>query len=1333
MTYATTGKQQIFGRDSEIQTLKEAYERVVKTGYGEIVLVGGPPGSGKTSVVNTFLSSGHNLNFVHAKADEAYKWVPYKAVLKALDYFLPEGSVDDIMSIRDLTTPVSASQVRERLIVAIRAHTSPERPLIVFIDDLHWLDEGSVQLIRDMSERGMRDMLLIGTYRKGDASEFERTGIASLIGDPAARVTDISLNTLAYEAVEGLISSQRFGETSKPLARLVQSVAGGNPFHIQLILNVLDQAEATPDLAHFVADQKNWGLDSLLGKLVGSLPEETRRMLQIASCMGFASDVSQLASIGAVQSDDWERIFRAASSIGLVGYDERSFQFTHDSVREHVRRSMSKNLRTRTHATIAVSMLRSGNSSSDQHLAVAEQIIKAQGNPVIYDVLPDAVAALIRAAAIARSVGSFEGALRYVEAGIELQSLSPTAHGYKRPLAELRCSVLLDIKGAAIEDNELELLLLESRTPLDTARAVRLQAAAFILRGRFEDAIDTSLAGLRCLGINLSRVPSPSEIQAAREMTATALEIFSLDRILEHPIAKDDTVVAAMDLLATLQSSFFSDDGLKFVHTAKIVELSAIHGVTGATCYGLSWCGVSLASYYGDYTEALAMAEAAVSLSSREAFRPYRTSSLVALDQVSVWSRPLSYALDRAKEAFEHGKNSGDLSMSCYAANHVVSNLLAMGAPLSVVINEASRGLALARSVGFDEVIQILQLQIAFAKAIRQGPSIEQRLLDVATQNKASQMSPLMFWGHLYEGISAFFRGDYQQTARSLSQAEVWKWTTPAHIHVADYHFYAAMTARMLGAGASGDVNRSAIAAFAAQNPLTFSNKLSLIDAEDARARGDVVEALRLYEMAIQSARAAGFSHELALAHERAGRLSLEVGLLFAGAEHLRQARASYHRWGAEHLTERLDIEFSGTIPQGIEADRPALSFERSRKVDALTTDLVVAAIKYSGAMRGQLISVDRGEMALIANSSVQHGMASLDATGLDNNEVMAPTSIIRMVVESARSLRYGHASIEAAEMHDLGSKDCPTRSVLCVPLMLNNEVFSILYLENNAVSDAFTYETEQAIELFVIATTEAIKLQTQLDMEAKHRSEKISKDAAFVSIRADMIKNSHVTVLGGMAASIVHEVNQPLSAIVTHASAGTRWLRQAAPQIEKAINNFTKIEESGVRASGIISALRSLAKQAPANLEFLDLRDVVSDVLGFLETDTRAVDVDMECALGQGGRIFADPIQVQQVVLNLITNALDAMEGCEDKALRVELEVRDNVVVLAVTDSGSGIPLETRKSIFDPFFTTKEKGLGMGLAICKTIAEVHGGTLALGGSNASGTTMVFTLPITSG
>ncbi len=1328
MTYVF-GDRQIFGRDSELATLRQAYERVSKTGYGEIVLVGGPAGYGKTTVVNAFLGNSKNLRIAIGKADETLRRVPYNAVLKALGWLLPADELEELTRVRDAGALSSASRVRDRLIETIQRNASPTEPLVMFVDDIQWLDDSSVRLMRALSEKGIKDMLLVATYRPDDSKQFRERGLADFLGNSAVRVTDILLKTLPYEAVEGLISAQRYGDTAKSLARLVQSVAAGNPFHIQLILDVLNQAESAPDLAQFVSDQKNWGLHSLLGRIISEFPKETRSILEFASCVGFQSAHSILGAATYLNMEQIERALQPATALGLIRTDGHTCQFAHDAVREYVRKTLDRDQRTALHARIARSMLQAGAGSTDQHLAVAEQIVKAKYDPILLEHAAIAVEALYQGAQIAKTVGAPEGALRYAEKGIELIELADVPASYVWDFAELRCTLLVEIHGAAVDDAELESLRSLAASPLQEARAIRLKAAVLILRGKFEEAIEGALWGLHCLGICVPRRPSKSEIDEGYKNMRTALATLSLENISSYPRLQDKAIVVAMDLLATLQASFFSDDNLKFLHVAKIVELSAIHGVSEATCYGLAWCGVAIASEYGDYHTALAMAEAAVALSHETSFQGYRTSALVALDQVSVWLRPLSYSLSRAREAFEHGKSSGDLTMACFATNHVVSDLLAMGAPLSVVANEANRGIAMATSVGFVEVVRILEVQLAFVKALRERTFEPGELVTLATSDRASEMSPLVFWGHLFDGIAAVFHGHMQIAADYLRNAAKWKWTTPAHIHIADLHFYSALVAQILGDDIQGRVHRAAVEEFARHNPTTFTNKLKLIDAEISRAAGDTITALRFYEESISAARSAELWQELAFAHERAAQLARDAGLPVVTAEHIRQAQSCYRKWGASQHAERLRSEFADILSGSLESPAEPNHIDLSV---GLTSELVVAAAKFSGAMRGQLISVEGDALSIVANTWLRDGVANIISNKADFSNEMAPASIIKLVKESAHSLRYGHASLEAGADHGASLRECPVKSLLCVPLKEQDRVFSVLYLENNAVSDAFSYETEQAIELFALASAKAILLKSQLEANRSGQAAQQFRESELVNARADLIKNSHITVLGGMAASIAHEVNQPLSAIVTHANAGLRWIRQSVPQLDKAINNFEKIEQASIRASSIIQALRSLAKQSPANLEFISMNDVINDVLEVVKTDSRTEGVEIDCSLADGGLIFADSIQVQQVVLNLITNALDSMEGqIGPKTLRIKSDVRETSVVVAVSDSGSGIPASARDSIFDPFFTTKGNGLGMGLAICKTIAEVHGGGLSIGSSNASGTTMIFNLPVT--
>jgi C4-dicarboxylate-specific signal transduction histidine kinase len=220
---------------------------------------------------------------------------------------------------------------------------------------------------------------------------------------------------------------------------------------------------------------------------------------------------------------------------------------------------------------------------------------------------------------------------------------------------------------------------------------------------------------------------------------------------------------------------------------------------------------------------------------------------------------------------------------------------------------------------------------------------------------------------------------------------------------------------------------------------------------------------------------------------------------------------------------------------------------------------------------------------------------------------------------------------------------------------------------------------------------------------------------------------------MGSMAASIAHEVNQPLTAIVATVDACLRWLNRPRPEIAEALDGFANIKRDAMRAADVIRALRALAKQAPAMLEPLQVDDLVSKVLSMVRMEIEERNVKLVARLSAGSTtVEADRVQLQQVVLNLITNALDAMSltPVGQRELIVTSFREQDMVAVSVKDHGAGVPDEVLGQIFEPFFTTKEHGMGMGLAICRSIVEAHGGTLQTRNRRSGGSEFVFRLPV---
>ena len=252
----------------------------------------------------------------------------------------------------------------------------------------------------------------------------------------------------------------------------------------------------------------------------------------------------------------------------------------------------------------------------------------------------------------------------------------------------------------------------------------------------------------------------------------------------------------------------------------------------------------------------------------------------------------------------------------------------------------------------------------------------------------------------------------------------------------------------------------------------------------------------------------------------------------------------------------------------------------------------------------------------------------------------------------------------------------------------------------------------------------------TSIDVTERKQSEE--ERERLRQAQEDLAHINRVTTMGELTASLAHEVNQPIAAAVTNANTCKRWLDANPPNVEEAREAASRIVKDGTRAAEIISRVRRLFTKNTPQREFLDVNEVIREIIVLLQTEAMRYSISVRTELASDlPHAMGDRVQLQQVLMNLIMNSIDAMKDTEaprELSIKSQIAEKEQLMV-TVRDNGVGLPSQQAGQIFNAFFTTKPQGTGMGLRISRSIIESHGGHLRAAGNSPRGASFSFTLP----
>ena len=1535
--------EKLYGRSREAAALLSSFYRVIATGTPELVLVSGYSGIGKSSVVNELhkaLVPARGL-FASGKFDQYKRDIPYATVARAFQSLVRQilsKSEAELQGWRDALRealgpngllivnlipelelvigeqpPVpdllpQDAQRRFQMVLRrfIAVFARPEHPLVLFLDDLQWLDAATLDLLEDiLAQRDIRHLLLIGAYRDnevGAAHPLMRK--LDAIRQAGAAVHDIVLAPLTYDDLEQLIADSLRCET-KPINQVVQLVhekTGGNPFFaIQFLHALADEALLVFDHAdgRWLCDLGRVRAKNYSGNVVDLMAAKLRRLsapaqevLKQFACLGNAAETSALVLALGETEESMHTAFAEAVHAGLVVHQEHGYKFLHDRIQQAAYSLIPDEQRGNVHLRIGRVLLASMTEDRlAEHLFdVANQLNRGTALLIDHDEKVHVAAIDLRAGRKAKASAAYASARAYFSAGMALLDESDWTDKYKLTfslwLERAECELLtgdFDTAGQLIEQ-----LLPRAASKVDEAAVYDLKVRLHTLKSEPHDAVATALTCLRRLGIEIPAHPTEDQVKAEYETLGQALDARSIESLIDLPLMTDPELVAATQVLSIVTApAYFADQRLFCLLPFRMVKISLQHGISTDSAYAFSNLGFILGwDRFRRYRDGYRFAKLACDLVEKHGFIANRAKVYVASGVVAPWTRPIATAIDFGQTAFRAAIDTGDLTYACLSVYETIAHLLVRNDPLDVVWRESETGLEFVQKARYRDAADIIISHQRFI-ATMQGRTatfstfsdaqFDEAAFEVQITGGRNLMTISWYW--IVKLKARFLSGEYAEALAAADNAKPMLAATaglmPAQL---DYFYYTALTLLALYETASADdrhawrellrEHQEQLREWAESYPPTFADKHALVSAEIARLEGRDADAMRLYEQAIRSAREHGFVQNEGVAYEVAARFYAARGVESIADAYIRNAKDCYLRWGADGKVRQLDRLYpylAGPVAQRSVAatGSPLQQLDVASVVkasQALSSEIVLPklierlmtiAIENAGADRGLLILPAGDEYLIQAEARTAGDQIEVTMRQEPITRINSPESLVRYVIRTHESVILDDASKSNLFSADDYLRDQQSKSILCLPLIKQQQLTGILYLENGLTSHAFTPARIAILEL--LAAQAAISLEnTRLYSDLQEREAKVRRlvdsnivgicifdfdgrileaNDAFLDIvrysRDDLISgrlrwtalatpewggaverglaelastgtcrpfemeysrkdNSRVPVLvgaatfgeirhqgvafvvnltdrkqaeaaareserryhevqmelahvnrvatiGQLSASIAHEVNQPLSGIVTNASTFARMLAADPPNIAGALETARRTIRDANRAADIIARLRTLFARKETPNELVNLNEASNDIISLSQREFQSGGVIVRAEFADNlAPVKGDKVQLQQVLLNLIRNGMDAMSTVDDRPRQLIVttsRAESGDVLIAVQDSGPGVDAAKLERIFDAFYTTKPDGLGMGLSICRTIIEAHGGKLWATTAAPQGTILQFTLP----
>lgn len=1183
--------QRLYGRDSEVKELLDTYERARK-GYAELFLIAGHSGIGKTALVNEVHKpmAQRRGYFISGEFDQLGRSIPYTALKEAFSEYVTRvlSDTEDNIEItkRKIQSALGNSgqvlidvfpdlevligeqstleeksylEAKNRLTYFfqrfMRSIASPERPLVIFIDDLQWVDNASLLLIETMlMDEELKNVLVIGAYRENEVSEEHRLiKMVERLSDTKLSINQVHLGPLSREDFNDFLSDTLSLNRDKvaDLGEVMFQKTKGNPFFAKELLRAI----YTENKLGYSQSSKRWMWDveqinelqladdaaEFMVNEMSKLDQDVQDVLTIASCIGHVFDLKMLAIISDYSPTQIVQLMMKSLESGLIlsvgsqfkkaqssTYDKYNledlhhfrFKFLHDKVQQAAYMLMDKTLQRRKNLEIGRLLMQSYIEGDDEvtifelvdHFVVSYDLITSD-----YEKLQVAEHFMLAGKA-SLSATAYHMALKYFKSGVFLvnDDMWDTHYQLLYDLYDGEAECLALIGQFKDAEPKFDLLIEKSRNNIDKAEILRKKIVLYVSNAELEKAKQAGFVAMDLLNFKLHsrfRILQIAFSQSKVIWKLRGTDILSLYDTL--PKMKDPNMTKAIQLLEPIGiATGLTDTTLALLILTKTLEETLKNGYTQRvpnTFIGLAYMMLSIGLRFPKVREV-----SDLSLKYLEKLPSPTNKTMCGMIRGIVIDHFLNPVREGKKyndDAYQYGLETGDLLAASLGQTSGYFRNQYLGMSVDELLGEIRTAYKFAKQIKHKNFSPLIHVQLFIMERLldQTDKTINDFQDDIETITNGVDVA---IKGGLYGEVCRYHYlfGERELAREAGIKAQKYNLNSKlVLIYIEDKIYFAFSLVDGLRKRSKYFTYdyyrllrvRRQLKAYAAVCPVNFQDKYLIVQAEFARLNRKFTLAAKLYEQAISVAKEQGYIHIVAVVYERLADMYLDVGIASSAKSAIIESHYFYYRWGCvvkkryfeekypewlrstEQTTSAMTTSLGGSLASTVGMNIDLITVMKSTQaisseieLDKLLPKIIQIILENAGAERVLFIDERKDEMLVEIEAHVEKGneIKINDDVMLLVEKKNVAHSIIDYVLRTRDPVILDDASSNADFEHDIHIKRAAPKSILCMPILHQNRLEGLLYLENNLTFGAFTRDRVDMLQM--LSSQAAISLE---------------------------------------------------------------------------------------------------------------------------------------------------------------------------------------------------------------------------------------------------------------